>query len=159
GVHAGIAEPDDVGTTVTREISQEARMRVHPPSVVDTEIRQHELRCLKGAVAIAQRHVHTGITETNAVGAPIAREITQEPRMRVDAPALVVAEVRHRELRRLKAAVAIAQRHIHTGITEADDVGPTVARDITEQTHMSVDMPTTRFGTEVGDDRHRRERE
>ena len=38
------AEADDVGLAVRRQIGQQARVLLHPPALLETEVGEHELR-------------------------------------------------------------------------------------------------------------------
>ena len=49
-----------------------------PPSAIDAEVLQHQLRCLERAVPVVQRDPHAVIPEANNVGAPITGQISKE---------------------------------------------------------------------------------
>ena len=58
--HPGIAETDDVGPSLAGHVGQQARVRLHAPTLAEAEILEGELRCEgERAVAVAQRHEHT----------------------------------------------------------------------------------------------------
>ena len=149
--HPGIAEAHDVGPAVAGDVGEEARMLLHPPAAgLEAEVRQHELRRLERAVAVAQRRPHPGIAEAHDVGPAVAGDVGQEARVLLHPPATgLEAEVRQHELRRLERAVAIAQRRPHPGIAEAHDVGPAVTGDVGEEARVLLHPPATGLVAEV----------
>ena len=66
--------------------------------------------------------------------------------MPIDVPAAALeAEVGEDELHRLEGAVAVAERDIHAGVAEADDVRATVAGEIGDESWVLVDPPSAGF--------------
>ena len=116
-------------------------MLVHAPALVEAELGLHELRRLEGAVAVAQRRPYAGVAEADDVRLAVAGDVGQEARVLVDAPALVEAELRLHELRRLEGAVAVAERRPYAGVAEADDVRLAVAGDVGQEAGVLVDAP------------------
>ena len=106
---------------------------------------------------LLERRPHAGVAEADDVGAAVAGDVGQEPRVLVHPPAAgLEAEVGEHELRRLERAVAVAQRRPHAGVAEADDVGPAVAGDVGEEARVLVDAPAAGLEAEVGEHELRR---
>src|SRR5690606_11371617 len=117
-----------------------------------TEIGQYEARRLERAVLARQRDVHAGIAEADDVRTLDAAQVSEHSRMSVHPPAAgFETEVGEHGLRLVtEAAVAIAQRHVHAGVAEADDVRPADAADVGEEARVPVHAPAAGFEAEVG---------
>src|SRR5690606_14967811 len=127
--HAFVAEADDVRDADASQIGEEARMPVDAPAPGDVaEILEHgHGREPEAAVAVAERHVDAGIAEPDDVRAAVAVDVGEEAGMPVDAPSLLIAEIREHEGGRVEGAAARGARDPDPGLAEADDVGAAVA--------------------------------
>src|SRR5262249_41108924 len=75
-VYAGIAEPDDARATVPGHAREKARVLVDAPAAgFEAKVRDHELRRLKSAVAVAEGDVDARVSKTDDIGAAIATEV------------------------------------------------------------------------------------
>ena len=106
---AGVAEADDVGAAVAGDVGQEARVLVDAPAAgVVAEVGDDQLRRVEGAVGVGARDLDAGVAEADDVGAAVAGDVGQEPRMLLDPPAAgVVAEVVDDELDGAEGAVGV----------------------------------------------------
>ena len=112
--HAGVAEADDVGAAVAgddrpgsadaaRRASRRRRSRSRrPPTAAAGRCRR---RC-------SSDDPHAGVAEADDVGAAVAGDVGEEPRMPIDAPAAGgdTRSWRPRSCGALKRAVAVVQR-------------------------------------------------
>jgi hypothetical protein len=70
--HSGVSEAHDVGTAIA-EVGEEAWMPVNTPAPgVISEVLDHHLWRLKGAVAVVEGDPHSGVSEAHNVGTAIA---------------------------------------------------------------------------------------
>ena len=104
------------------------------------------------AVAVAERDIDAGVAEADDVGAAVAGDVGEEARMLVDPPA---AGSKPKSVMtgtgvKCERAVAVAERDVHAGVAEADDVGAAVAGQVGEEARMLVDAPAAGFEPEVG---------
>jgi hypothetical protein len=98
-------------------------MFLDAPILVVAEIAQHEERVLKGPVAIPERRPNAVKAKSNDVGEAILVQIDQKSGMLVHLPASgLEAEVGIHDVGILKCAIAVAERHPHAALAEADDV-------------------------------------
>ena len=119
------------------------------------EVRQHEPRRRRErAVGVCQRHVHAGIAEADDVGAAVAGDVGEEARMFLDPPAASLeAEVGQHGPGRAERPIAVAERDIHPGVAEADDIGAAVAGDVGEEARVLVHPPAAGLEAEIVDHR------
>src|SRR5690242_7479500 len=83
-----VAESDDVRATVAGDVGEKSRVPVDAPAArFEAEVRQHEARFLERAVPVSERDPNAVVAEADDVGAPLARDIREEARVPVDAPA------------------------------------------------------------------------
>src|SRR5262249_60444376 len=74
--------PDDVRAPVAGDVREKSRVLVDAPATrLLPEVREHHLRRLKGAVAIAARGPHAGVAEADDVGTTVARDIGEKTRI------------------------------------------------------------------------------
>ncbi len=141
GIDPRVAETDDVGAAIAVEVTHDPQMLGPVPTQSRVEVGEHQFRWLEGAVAVAQGGPHTVVPEPDQVGLPVPRQVHHVARVLIDPPALVVAQVRHHELRRLECAVAVAQGGPHTVAPEADEVRLPVSGDVDHESWMLIDAP------------------
>src|SRR5262249_18326239 len=135
GPDAGIAEAHDIAFAATREIGEEARMLLDPPSLVVAEVAEHQARRREAAAGVVHRRPPARIPDAAGVGEPAMaggrggrggrraghpRERHERPAqacdldsvagMLVGAPAAVVAEIADHRARREEPALSVAQR-------------------------------------------------
>ena len=141
---AGVAEADDVGPAVAGEVGEEPRVLVDPPAAGFVRRSRRATNCGGWNVPspLLSATYDAGVAEADDVGPAVAGEVGEQARMLVDPPAAgLEAEVGEHELRRLERAVAVAERDLHAGVAEADDVGPAVAGDVGQEPRVLVDPP------------------
>ena len=69
--------------------------------------------------------------------------------MGVNAPAAgLLSEVREHDSWRLERPVAVTECRPNAGLTEADDVGATVAGEVRQQARVAIDPPARGIGTD-----------
>src|SRR3981189_3563144 len=128
------------------------RPRPPPPRPrVESEVVEHrDRREVERAIALAESDIDAGVAKAHDVGKPIVVDVEHEAGMTVDAPALVVTEVRHDRLRREgERAVAVAQCHVYAGVAEGHDIRKAVAAQVREHARMLVNAPAARLESEV----------
>src|SRR5579872_3820457 len=135
------AEPDQVRFAVTGHVHHEARVLVDAPAVVISQVRDHEPRRLERAVAIAQGHPHAGIAESDQIGLTVSGDIGHESGVLVDAPALVISQVRDDERHGLEGAIPVVPCRPDAGVAETDDVRAAVPGQVREKPGMPFDYP------------------
>ena len=76
---------------------EEARIPIDPPtSGVDAEILEHRnRRIVEVSAALAHRHENPGIAKADDIALTVAGHVGDEARVLVDAPTLIVAEIRN----------------------------------------------------------------
>src|SRR5205085_11992828 len=119
----GVTEADDVRSSVSAEISQEAGVLCDSPSLAVAEPGQDQLR----AASAGRRDPHSGVAEADDVGLSVSRDVGREAHMVFHAPAVVVAHLSENECGRGEGAVAVAGRGPCAGVAEAEDVDTTIA--------------------------------
>src|SRR5439155_17236742 len=78
-VDAGVAEADDVGAAVAREVCEEAGVLVDVPAArLFAEVGEDELGGAERAVAVAERYIDPGVAEADDVGPAVAPEVCEE---------------------------------------------------------------------------------
>jgi hypothetical protein len=147
---AGVPEADDVGASILVEIGDEAWVPVHPPPLLDAEVRVNELRFPKASLTSADGCPHAVVTKADDVGVSIAVDIEDEPWVLVNSPTLVVTEVPEDELGRLEGAVAVAEGRPDAIKAEPDHVIEAVVIQVGEESGMLIDLPAAGFETELG---------
>ena len=152
---ARVRESDDIGTAVLVDVDDKARMLLDPPALVVAVVIVNRARGLKSADAVPDRRPHKIGAEADDVGEAVAVDVEHEPRVPVDQPALVVAEIVQRKSRGLKGSVAVSDRRPNAVVAEADHVGEAVLVQIREKPWVLVDLPASGVEAEIGvhDDR------
>jgi hypothetical protein len=102
-----VVEADDVRAPVTGHVGEQSQMLVDAPGIVVAEAGGSHARLPEAPVAVAERGPHEVITEADEVGAPIASQVGDQPRVPVGTPTLARAEVGEAS-GELKAAGAVA---------------------------------------------------
>ncbi len=134
-------DSNQVRPAVAGHIQHEARVLIDAPALVISQVHDHESRRLEGAVAIAQGRPHAGIAESDQVGLAVSGDVGHEARMLIDAPALVISQVRDDELDGLEGAIPVVPRRPDAGIAETDNVRAAVPGQVREETGMPFDHP------------------
>ena len=111
------------------------------PALIRVESGKHQCWWLKRAISVAQGDPNAVVAKSDQVGFAITRHINHKARVLIDAPALVISEVRDHEFRRLECAVAIAQGDPHAVIAKSDEVSLTVPGNIGHKAWMPIDAP------------------
>src|SRR5262249_60029819 len=103
-------EADDVRATVAGDVREKARVLVDAPAAgFEAKVRDHELRRLKGAVAVAEGDVDSRVSKTDDIGPSIATEVGEKAGALVDAPAAgFLTKVGKHETNGSKRTAAIA---------------------------------------------------
>ena len=153
-IDSGVSEANDVSTTITGQVSKEARMPVDtPPSGVITELVDDPLWGLKGAVTVIKCDIDSGVSEANDVSNSITGQVSEKARMSVDTPPSgVITEVVDDPLRGMESAIALVECNINPSISKTNNVRTTVTSQVGEEARMSVDTPPSGIITEVVDD-------
>ena len=123
-------------------------MLVHAPVLLVAKIREHRVgvRLSKRAISVAQHDKHPILAKADDVCEAAVGEVSQEARVSVHAPVLVLGKVVEHRIRKglAERAVAIAQRDPHTVLTKADDVGKSAVCQVRKKSRVTVDAPVLR---------------
>ena len=134
--HAVGAKAEDVGLAVAGDIGDEARMLIHAPPLVISEVRGREFRRLEGAIPVVQRGPHAGISKAGDVRMAVPGEIRQEAGMPLDHPSSPQAECRKGHVRRLERAIPVVQRCPNAFEAEPDDIRSAIASEICNESGL-----------------------
>src|ERR1039457_4233944 len=152
-VDPAISESDNVRAAVARKVGEEARVLVYMPTPgLITEVLDDELRVLKSSVPVAKRDVDPGVSEADNVRAAIAPQVGQESRVLLYMPTPgFITELRDHELRVLKRSIAVTNRDVDSGVSEADDVRSAIPPHIGQEARVLLHTPFSRLVSEVGE--------
>src|SRR5262245_5193530 len=146
-------EADDVGRSIPADVGQLAREGVVavPTAGIGAEGRELECGRCKVPASGGQGRIDAVGAETDDVGHAVVVNVGQRARVEVLAgPAAGVGpEGAKLECGHRKVPASGGQRHIDTGLAEADDVGLAVAVNVRERARVGVvAAPTAGGGTE-----------
>src|ERR1039457_5562921 len=152
-VDSGVSEANDVRAAIPPHIGQEARVLLHTPTPgLITEVLDDEMRVLKSSVPVAKRDVDPGVSEADNVRAAIAPQVGQESRVLLYMPTPgFITEIRDHELRVLKRSIAVTNRDVDSGVSEADDVRSAIPPHIGQEARVLLHTPFSRLVSEVGE--------
>src|SRR5215208_3806622 len=89
-----------------------------------------------------------GVSEADDVRPTIARQVGEEAWVSFDPPgSSLVTEAVDDPLQALEGAVAVASCDVDPAVSEADDVRPTIARQVGEEARVSFDPPVSSLVT------------
>jgi hypothetical protein len=108
GINSRVAEADDIGAAIAIEVAHDPEVFGPLPALTRVESGKHQFWWLKCAISIAQGDPDAVIPKSDQVRFAVTRHINHKARVLIDAPALVISQVRDYETRRLECAVAIA---------------------------------------------------
>src|SRR3984957_12919537 len=141
----GVAEANNVRRAGASYVRNKARVIFHAPSAGDiSEVCDDgDGLVAEGAIPVAEGHVHSGISETNDVGESNLRGNCQQARMIFHPPSGVIPEVRdHGDGLVAEGAVPVAEGHVHSGISETNDVGESTLRGDRQQARVFFHAPS-----------------
>src|SRR5439155_156643 len=147
---AGVTEADDIRLVISVQIRKITGVQGDSPALVIVESGENELR----ATAARDGRPDTVVAESNDIGFSISGQVSRKAWLLFDAPALVVAQIVDDQLRRLKAAVAIAQRDPRAVVAEADNVSFAVTGYIGEKARVLIDAPAVVIAQIGNDESH-----
>jgi len=145
-------KPDDVRTSISRQVDYEPRvLRSHPP-LLDPEVVEDELGWLECPIAVVECDVNTGVTEPDDIPALVAREVGNESKVLVSLPSLCSSEVPDDQVDRPKSAAAVIQRHPASGTSYTHDVSRSVPSQIGYKAGVKANLPPSSADAEIVDD-------
>ena len=137
GPDAVVAEPDDVGLAVSGEVSDEARVLIDAPALVVPQVHEHEFHAARRCRPRCCSAVQTPASPKPTMSArPSPVRSARNADMVFDPPAGVEVESVKDHVRRLEAAVAVAERGPDAVKPEPDDVRFAVSGEIGDQTRL-----------------------
>jgi len=136
-----LSKPDNVSAPIAGQVDWEPEMLLDRPALLDTEVFHHKLGLTKGAITVVVSDVDSCISESNNIATLIAREVGDESRVFVHLPTLGRTKVVDDPVDRAERSTAVVQRCINSSITTSNDIGPSIARQIGDETWMLVDAP------------------
>ena len=149
-------KPDDISASISRQVNYESRvLRNHPP-LLDPEVVEGEFGWLESAVAVVDCDINTGVTESDDIATPVAREVGNESRVLVNLPSLCSSEVVDDQVDRPKTAAAVVQRRPASGTSTTNDVSSSVSGQIGHEAGVNANLPSSGADAEVVDDGLRR---
>jgi hypothetical protein len=140
--HPVVAEANDVGAAVCGQIHYKARVFVNAPPGIEGKITGYKPSRLETAVAVAKTDPDPVIAKADDVRTTGTGHVADEARMFVHAPALIEPEFLKNQACLLKATIAIAEADPGPNVTEADDVGTTVAGQIHNKAGVICNPPS-----------------
>jgi len=119
----------------------------------DTKVVHHELGLTKGAVAVVVSDVDSCISESNNIAALIAREVGDESGVFIHLPTLCCTKVVDHLVDRPERSTTVVQRRVNSSIATSNNIGPSIACQIGDETWVLVDSPAPCTVAEVVDNR------
>lgn len=147
-----LPESNNIRTTISRQIHDESRVLVDPPSLLHAEVVEYELGWLECAVSVVVRDINSCVTETDDVPSFVTGEVSDVARMLVDLPSLGDSEVVDSEGDGAEGTGSVVQRNVRPGVTETNDVNSPITCQVRNETGVLIDAPATRAIGEVVDD-------
>ena len=151
-VDSCISESDNIAAFVAREVGDESRMFVHLLTLGRTKVVDHLFDRPERSTTVIQRCVNSSITATNDIGPSIACQIRDKTWMLVDAPAsCTIAEVIDNSLAGGESSIAIVATDQHVILSESDNIESSIARDVSEETKVTIKPPASAVVPKVAD--------
>jgi hypothetical protein len=149
-VNPGGTEPDDIPTLVACEVGNESRGLVNLPSLCSSELVDDQVDRPKSATAVVQRRPASGISATNDVGLSIPGQVRYKAGVNANLPSSSAkAEVAEDGLHWGKGPIAIVARNKDVVFAETNDIETPVSCNVSKETEMTVQAPTTSIVAEV----------
>jgi len=102
-----LPKPDDVGTSISRQVDYEPWVLRNLPPLIDAEVVEGQLGWLESAPTVVKRDVNPRVPESYDVAAFVAREVGNETRVLVDLPSLCGSEVVDDQVNGSKSTIAV----------------------------------------------------
>jgi len=152
-----LSESNNVAALITREVGDESRVFLDQPTICPTKVVDNLVDQAERPIAFIQRHIHPIMGTSNNIGLSIACQVGDEAWIRLDAPApCTVAEVVDNRFSEAECSVAVVATDHHVVLPEANDIGSSITRDISEETKVSIEPPAPALIPEVADTEYRR---
>src|SRR4051812_18421660 len=108
-------------------------MAVDPPTLIESQLSQHELGGPKAPITVAESDPCAIISEAEDVRTSVAGQVDDESRMLFNTPAGVESKIRGHHAGQLEAPIAAAERRPDSIPAEAHYVGPFIAGEIGDE--------------------------
>ena len=149
-VNTSITKPDDIATLVAREVGYESSVLVNLPSLCSSEVVEDQVDRPKSTSVVVQRRPASGTSATNDLSSSFPSQSGHEAGVKANLlSSSADADVVDDGLRWRKSLIAVVATDKDVAFPETNDIEKPVSCDVSKETKVAVEAPTTSAVVEV----------